>query len=752
MWGSYLGNRTKVYSLVFENNSLYIGANGGNDISITTLCAYKRNGFAGGYIGKFSKIGELIWGSYIGGFDQYSETKITVKSNEIVVGGISLTNEGIADSDSYQPNILGPKNFYLMKFSEENVCNINANPSSNSPVCIGNKLMFNADSGYNYIWTGPNSFTSTLQNPSIENVSTENNGLYTLIISDQCGCEKKHELNVIIGDIQTPIPDLTTLPTITGDCNTIITTVPTATDACAGAITATTTSPLTYNLPGTYTIIWNYDDGNGNAVNQNQTVTITNQPLPIVNTPQTFCFQQNATISDIAISGQSIKWYDTLTDGNLLPNTTSLQNGKTYYASQTINGCESERVAVLINIQNTPMPTADTNQSFCTGTNPTIANIEVTGNLIKWYDALTNGSQVSETTSIVDGRTYYASQTMNNCESERLGIQVSIVNTPPAPTATATQSFCKNENATLEYIQIQGQNIKWYDTNFSAASLPDITLLENNKTYYASQTIGCESDRTPVLVQVYDTPLPIGNKNQQFCIDENTTIANLSISGSNITWYDELSNGNILDETTLLENGKIYYATQTLNNCESERLAITVTIQDTQPPTVTSPQTFCIQKNAKISDITISGQNINWFESASSSIPLLDFTLLENGITYYASETINNCESERIPVSIIILEATTGDCINFVDELPYPKFFTPNNDGYNDTWTIDFAYLKPNTGIRIFDRYGKLLKVLLPDSSWNGQFNNQPLPATDYWFIVTRINGQEYKGHFSLKR
>ncbi|OYX82193.1 MAG: hypothetical protein B7Y83_15560 [Flavobacteriales bacterium 32-34-25] len=181
-------------------------------------------------------------------------------------------------------------------------------------------------------------------------------------------------------------------------------------------------------------------------------------------------------------------------------------------------------------------------------------------------------------------------------------------------------------------------------------------------------------------------------------------------------------------------------------------MAITVKIQDTQTPIVTSPQTFCIQKNAKISDIAISGQNINWFESASSSIPLSDFTLLENGITYYASETIKNCESERIPVSITILEATTGDCINFVDELPYPKFFTPNNDGYNDTWTIDFAYLKPNTGIRIFDRYGKLLKVLLPDSSWNGQFNNQPLPATDYWFIVTRANGQEYKGHFSLKR
>lgn len=473
---------------------------------------------------------------------------------------------------------------------------------------------------------------------------------------------------------------------------------------------------------------------------------------PIINSPQTFCIQQNATISNIAITGQNIKWYDALTNGNNLIETTSLQNGTTYYASQNINGCESERIAILINIQNTPLPTAILNQTFCTVQNPTIANIQIIGNNIKWYDALNNGSSLTETTSLIDGVTYYASQTVNNCESERIGITVSIVNTPLVPTANSNQSFCKQENATINNIQISGQNIKWYETNFAAATLPSTTVLENNKTYYASQTIGCESDRTAILVRIHDTPLPTASNNQQFCIDENATIANLTISGSNIKWYDEAVNGNILAETTLLQNGETYYATQTLNNCESERLAITVKIQDTPIPIVNTPQIFCIQKNAKISDVAIAGQNINWFESASSSINLPESTQLENGITYYVSQTIDNCESVRIPVTINILEATNSECINFVNELPYPKFFSPNNDGFNDTWTIDFAYLKPNTAINIFDRYGKLIKTLLPGQSWNGTFNNQHLPATDYWFVVTRFNGEAYKGHFSLKR
>jgi len=474
---------------------------------------------------------------------------------------------------------------------------------------------------------------------------------------------------------------------------------------------------------------------------------------PSSTTPQTFCIQRNATLSLIAITGQNIRWYDALTTGILLPNTTLLQDGITYYASQTINGCESERTPVLINIQNTLPPTGDTNQSFCTAQNPIIANLIITGNSIKWYDSLKNGSLLTQTTNLVNGKTYYASQTTTTCESERFGVSISIVNTPSAPTANANQSFCKKENATLNAIQISGQNLKWYDTNATVANLPNTTLLEHNKTYYASQTIGCESTRTAILIQVYDTPLPTGNATQQFCKDENATLSNFNMVGSNIKWYDELTNGTVLAATTLLQNDKTYYATQTLNNCESERVAVFVKIQDTPIPIANSSQLFCIQKKAKISDIAIVGQNINWFENASSSINLSNSTLIENGITYYASQSISNCESDRIPISITILEATSGDCINFVDELPYLKFFTPNNDGYNDSWTIDFAYLKTNTGIRIYDRYGKLIKTLVTNNdSWNGTFNGAELPSTDYWFVITRANGQEYKGHFALKR
>ncbi len=85
--------------------------------------------------------------------------------------------------------------------------------------------------------------------------------------------------------------------------------------------------------------------------------------------------------------------------------------------------------------------------------------------------------------------------------------------------------------------------------------------------------------------------------------------------------------------------------------------------------------------------------------------------------------------------------------------LDYPKFFTPNGDGFNDLWTIEKTSTMPNYTIHIFDRYGKLLKQLNQNSSgWNGIFNGQPLPSDDYWFTLLFADGKSVKGHFSLKR
>lgn len=82
-----------------------------------------------------------------------------------------------------------------------------------------------------------------------------------------------------------------------------------------------------------------------------------------------------------------------------------------------------------------------------------------------------------------------------------------------------------------------------------------------------------------------------------------------------------------------------------------------------------------------------------------------------------------------------------------------PIYFTPNGDGFGDTWNVRCATAHPNTLISIFDRFGKLLKQISSSGSgWDGTFNGKGLPADDYWFIVKFDDGRIEKGHFALKR
>ncbi|MSP85528.1 MAG: T9SS type B sorting domain-containing protein [Flavobacteriaceae bacterium] len=88
--------------------------------------------------------------------------------------------------------------------------------------------------------------------------------------------------------------------------------------------------------------------------------------------------------------------------------------------------------------------------------------------------------------------------------------------------------------------------------------------------------------------------------------------------------------------------------------------------------------------------------------------------------------------------------------------IDYPNYFTPNGDTIHDTWNITELKNQPNSYIDIFDRYGKLIRQINPSGQgWDGNYNGNPLPATDYWFTVyyteQNINHQ-FSSHFSLVR
>ncbi len=80
-----------------------------------------------------------------------------------------------------------------------------------------------------------------------------------------------------------PIPDVDPLPIVEGQCSAEVSVIPTATVNCLETIFGTTEDPLFYAEQGEYTITWTYDDGNGNTVDQTQTVVIQDTTPPDIN-------------------------------------------------------------------------------------------------------------------------------------------------------------------------------------------------------------------------------------------------------------------------------------------------------------------------------------------------------------------------------------------------------------------------------------------------------------------------------------
>ncbi|EJL64321.1 T9SS type B sorting domain-containing protein [Flavobacterium sp. CF136] len=128
---------------------------------------------------------------------------------------------------------------------------------------------------------------------------------------------------------------------------------------------------------------------------------------------------------------------------------------------------------------------------------------------------------------------------------------------------------------------------------------------------------------------------------------------------------------------------------------------------------------------------------------------------LDDG-SFQTGNVFSNVDSGEHAITIRDTKANCDDQILIINVLKYPKFFTPNNDGYNDTWNIPDLAFQPDAVINIFDRYGKILKKISPAGpGWDGNYNGDPLPSTDYWFQVFYTqNGtaQVFKSHFSMKR
>ena len=203
------------------------------------------------------------------------------------------------------------------------------------------------------------------------------------------------------------------------------------------------------------------------------------------------------------------------------------------------------------------------------------------------------------------------------CESGAVTVTVNVPSdTPKLPTATVQQIDCAHSSATIVINESAAQYSKdggltWQSGNTFTGLLPNTYLVK------IKNALGCISDTSLITVHPFSnpTPKPLVNAVQNFCIQQQATVANLTAAGTQVKWYAAPAGGTSLPVTAALIDGATYYVTQTLSACESERAPVKINIFSTLPPTGPAAQVFCVSQSAKVSDLAVNGSGIKWFST-----------------------------------------------------------------------------------------------------------------------------------------
>ena len=577
---------------------------------------------------------------------------------------------------------------------------------------------------------------------------------------------------------------------------------------CAGA----TSSPLPLVSNEGITGIWTPAFNNNTSTNYTfipdpaqcaltAQMTVQIFPIPTViatNLAPSFCSGGTTNIQlSSNVSGATFSW--TVTGGNVIGadgdtgnsinQLLSVSSGTTstvevtYTIIAEANGCAGPPVEVKVQV--TPIPdlriTTGRNP-ICSGETTSISfSGSVPGTVFNWVitgiSGITGASnstgtsiqQTLSTTGSSQGSvTYEITPTFNGCIGTPQSITVLVNPRPEMFTNPTHPDMCSgdltnisigtfNNNTVLTWtvnpVGVNGAS-SGSNTGLSTTIIQELTT-SGNAQGYVDYTItpslaGC--DGTSFTVRVYVNPLPEPKLvDGAICVDASgipfqtyTLDSGLDNATYDFIWYfNGVAIPNTNNATYTANEVGVYgvVATNSTTNCHSSNgtnMVIANVISVTPATSLTYTQSNYFSGNATVI-INITGGTGTLMYS------------LDDG-TFQTSNIFTNLSAGLHTITVI----DTEGCTHFTQDIfiiEYPQYFTPNGDGYNDTWFI--SGLKNTDLISIFDRYGKLIKQLRGEEFWDGTYNQQQLPSTDYWFTIDYLeNGVKklFKAHFAMKR
>ncbi|WP_163399378.1 T9SS type B sorting domain-containing protein [Flavobacterium fluviatile] len=465
--------------------------------------------------------------------------------------------------------------------------------------------------------------------------------------------------------------------------------------------------------------------------------TLTILALPIVKSPLTLvqCDDDTDGISmfnltqknnDISANSalEKFSYYTTFTAAELKDNASLIANPYAYRASdktiyvriENTNGCFTiSQLNLLVSVTKMPaaFKVADYNlcDDFVDGISTSTDGISGF-NFTNVTQQIINALPASGTNYTIN---YYKNETDFLAETDALGNSLAITNISDYRNTgypNTQKIWARIENS------LSNDCFGFVNFNLIVNPFPSIDL----------NTDGLEDEVVCVNLPEFMVKLEAG-------INDDTSINNYTYK-----WY---LNGNIIPGATTYSievNKEGTYSVEVKNasNCSRTRMI------------KVAPSDMAEIKNIEIRDLSannsvkvdVTGPGNYVYSITDSNGPYQDSGLFENvtaGFHTVYIKDLNGCGIAEKAIAV----------------LGAPKFFTPNGDGYNDTWNVQGVSQEfySKSIIYIFDRYGKLINQISPfGSGWDGTFQGSPMPADDYWYSAKFEDGREAKGHFSLKR
>ncbi len=557
--------------------------------------------------------------------------------------------------------------------------------ASNSPLCVGDNLNLTASNitGATYNWTGPNSFSSTNQNPSLSNVTTAATGTYS-VTATVAGCTGPAGTVAVTVN---PIPAAPTAGSNSPLCegNNLNLTASTITSASynwtgPNGFTSTLQNPSISNVTtaeaGTYSVTATVAGCTGPA----GTVAVTVNPTPAAPTAASnspLCVGDNLNLTASNITGATYNWtgpnsFSSTNQNPSLSNVTTAATG-TYSVTATVAGCTGPAGTVAVTVNPIPAaPTAGSNSPLCEGNNLNLTASTITSASYNWtgpngFTSTLQNPSISNVTTAEAG-TYSVTATVAGCTGSAGTVNVVVNPIPVAPTASYNSPLCEGDNLNLSASTITSATYSWTGPNGFTSTLQNPTIsgvdVTDAGTYSVTATVaGCTGPAGTVAVVINSGPAnPPVSSNTPVCEGDDIQLTAGFIAGASYSWSgpngftSTLQNPVITGSTSA--NAGVYSLLLT-NGCSGTPVTTTVVVTPLPAaPTAGSNSPLCEGDNLNLTASVISGATYSWtgpngFTSTTQNPSISNITTSGAG-TYSVTATIAGCTGPAGTVNVVI--------------------------------------------------------------------------------------------------